>query len=124
MPPQAPWTIDAYETEQGEKLVWAFIAALEGRDRAEAIALVKLLEERGNTLRRPRSGSIGEGLFELRGNQVRIFYMFLPNRVAVLLDGEIKKRDDIPVKTLERIRGYQKEVGRRGRAGRKQEKTK
>lgn len=44
--------------------------------------------------------------------------MFLPNRVAVLLDGEIKKRDDIPVKTLERVRGYQKEVARRGRAGR------
>lgn len=45
--------------------------------------------------------------------------MFLPNRAAVLLDGEIKKRDDIPVKTLERVRGYLKEVVRRGRAGRK-----
>ena len=108
MPPHAPWTIDVYETEQGEKLVWTFIASLEGRDRAEAIALVKLLEEQGNMLRRPRSGSLGEGLFELRGNQVRIFYLFLPNRVAVLLDGEIKKRDDIPGRTLARVRAYQR----------------
>ena len=102
----------------------AFMVSLEGRDRAEAIALVKLLEEQGNMLRRPRSGSLGEGLFELRGNQVRIFYMFLPNRVAVLLDGEIKKRDDIPAKTLARVRGYQREVARRGRAWREREKTK
>jgi hypothetical protein len=35
---------------------------------------------------------LGQGLFELRGEQVRLFYMFLPNRVAVLLDGEIKNR--------------------------------
>ena len=38
MPPQSPWTIHVYETETGEKLVWAFIEALEGRDRTEAIA--------------------------------------------------------------------------------------
>jgi hypothetical protein len=48
--------------------------------------------------------------------------MFRPNRVVVLLDGEIKKRDDIPAKTLERVRVYQKEVARRRRAERKQEK--
>jgi hypothetical protein len=36
--------------------------------------------------------------------------------VAVLLDGEIKKRDDIPKKTLERVRGYQCDVVRHKRA--------
>jgi len=123
MPPPALWTIDVYETEVGIKLAWVFMQGLQGRDQAEAIALVKLLEERGNTLRRPHSGALGDGLFELRGKQVRIFYMFLPNRVVVLLDGETKKRDDIPVKTLERVRSCQKEVARRGRAGRRQEKT-
>ena len=119
---QPPWTIDAYETQKGERLVWSFIQSLEGRNRVEAIALVQLLEEKGNSLRRPQSGALGDGLFELRGREVRIFYMFLPNRVAVLLDGEIKKRDDIPVGTLERMRGYQREVERRKQAGRKQEK--
>src|SRR6266545_3478548 len=29
MPPQVPWTIDAYETEQGEKPVQTFIEGLE-----------------------------------------------------------------------------------------------
>jgi hypothetical protein len=66
MPAKRPWTIDAYETAQGSKAVWAFIEALEGRDKVEAIALVKLLEDQGNALRRPQSGALGEGLFELR----------------------------------------------------------
>jgi hypothetical protein len=118
MPEQPLWTVNAYETEQGEKPALSFIQGLEGRNESEAVALVKLLQERGNNLRRPQSGALGEGLFELRGKEVRIFYMFLPNRVAVLLDGEIKKRDDIPVKALERVRGYQKEVARRKRATR------
>jgi len=120
MPEQAPWTVEAYQTEQGEKPALSFLHDLEGRNESEAVALVKLLEERGNSLRRPQSGALGEGLFELRGKEVRIFYMFLPNRVAVLLDGEIKKRDQIPAKTLERVRGYQKEVVRRKRASRQE----
>lgn len=109
------WTVDAYETERGEQPALSFLQSLEGRNQSEAVALVMLLEERGNGLRRPRSGALGEGLFELRGKEVRLFYMFLANRVAVLLDGEIKKRDTIPAKTLERVRGYQKEVVRRKR---------
>jgi hypothetical protein len=120
MSEQAPWTVDAYETEQGERPALSFLQGLEGRNWSEAVALVRLLHERGNSLRRPQSGPLGEGLFELRGKEVRIFYMFLPNRVAVLLDGEIKKRDDIPVKTLERVRAYQKEVVHRKRGSRQE----
>jgi hypothetical protein len=120
MPERAPWIVDVYETEQGERPALRFLQGLQGRNEAEAVALVKLLQERGNSLRRPQSGALGEGLFELRGKEVRIFYMFLRNRVAVLLDGEIKKRDDVPARTLERVRGYQREVVRRERASRQE----
>jgi len=82
----------------------------------EAIALVKLLEERGNLLRRPQSGALGDGLFELRGKEVRIFYVFMPGRAIVLLDGEIKKRDAIPRRTLERMRSLQAALMRRAAA--------
>jgi hypothetical protein len=117
------WIIDVFRTEQGEALVQAFIASLTGRDRDEAFALVRLLEEQGNELRRPQSGILGEGLFELRGKQVRIFYMFLPGRRAILLDGEIKKRHDIPPKTLKRVRGYRDRVLRREANARKGKKS-
>lgn len=104
------WTIDVYETEMGEKLVWAFVSSLTGRDKVEAIALIGLLGQQGNQLRRPQSGMLGDGLFELRGKQIRIFYMFLPERVIVLLDGEIKKQNKVPPKTIERMRRYMKET--------------
>ena len=117
------WVIDVFRTDQGEALVQAFIASLTGRDRDEAFALVKLLEEQGNELRRPQSGILGEGLFELRGKQIRIFYMFLPGRRAMLLDGEIKKRRDIPPKTLKRVRNYRDRVLRREASARKGRKS-
>jgi hypothetical protein len=56
---------------------------------------VKLLREWGNSLRRPQSGALGEGLFELRGKEA---------------------------KTLERVRGYQREVMRRKRGSRQEKK--
>jgi hypothetical protein len=116
--PGPRWTIDAYETDGGEAPAWSFIRRLEGRDKVEAIALVKLLEEQGSLLRRPQSGALGDGLFELRGKQVRLFYVFLPGRLIVLLDGEIKRRDDIPPRTLARMRALQVEVAGRGVARR------
>lgn len=79
---QEPWTIDAYATAAGERPVQVFIEGLDERDKAEAIALIKLLEEQGNGLKRPHSRALGSGLFELRGRQVRIFYMFLPDLIA------------------------------------------
>lgn len=117
--PAGPWVIDVFTTERGEALVQVFISALTGRDRDEAFALVRLLGEQGNALRRPQSGILGQGLFELRGKQIRIFYIFLPGRRAVLLDGEIKKRDDIPPKTLKRMRGYRDAVLHREASARK-----
>ena len=107
------WRIDVYRTEKGGAPVWDFAERLAGRDKAETFALVKLLEEQGNRLRRPQSGMLGQGLLELRGKQVRIFYTFLPGRVVVLLDGEIKKRDTVPARTLARVRRYQQDVLRR-----------
>jgi hypothetical protein len=59
---------------------------------------------------------LGDGLFELRGKQVRLFYVFLPGRLIVLLDGEVKKRDDIPTRTLARMRVLRAEVAGRGAA--------
>lgn len=109
----AEWTVESYETETGEKPALTFLKTLTGRDLADALALLKDLREKGNGLRRPHSGSLDEGLFELRGKQVRIFYIFLPGRMALLLDGEIKKRNDIPPATLKRMRKLQKEALRR-----------
>jgi len=41
---------------------------------------------------------------------IRVFYVFLPGRQIVLLDGIVKKRNDIPAAVLRRIRLSQSEV--------------
>ena len=63
-------------------------------------------------LQPPHSKALGEGLFELRGakHAIRVFYMVLPGRRIVLLDGIVKKRDDSPAAILRRIRLLQRDV--------------
>jgi hypothetical protein len=102
----AGWLIEEHGTR-----VRDFIRALKD-DRAfkEARALIDLLADRGNLLRPPRSKPLGDGLFEMRGQQVRIFYTFRPARRIVLLDAMVKKRDDIPSDVLARVRGLNKQA--------------
>jgi hypothetical protein len=99
-----PWEISEYATPRGEKPVLNFLDSLSLEDQAQAAALIKLLQERGNTLREPESKALGEGLFEVRGRQVRIFFVFRPGRRVVLIDGIVKKRRDIPADVLKRMR--------------------
>ena len=98
----------------------AFLESLEGDEAnlADALALLELLEARGNTLRPPRSDSLGGGLFELRAHPhpVRIFYIFRPGRRAIVLEGIVKKQDRIADDVLRRVRGYQRDA--ESRAGR------
>lgn len=101
-----------YQTQAGQRPAAAFVERLPEPARAAAAALLLALRERGNQLRAPHSKPLGEGLFELRSvsRGVRIFYMFLPRRQIVLLDGVVKKRDDIPTVVLARLRQLQREV--------------
>ena len=76
------------------------------------MALLELLEAKGNALRPPRSESLGGGLFELRAHPrpVRIFYVFRPGRRIIVLDGMVKKKDRIPADVLMRMRGCERDV--------------
>lgn len=110
------WQIVEYEHTRANFPVRTFLNGLEGRNANEAAALLSRLAILGNRMRPPDSKLV-EGqrnLFELRGHQVRIFYMFLPGRVIVLLDGIVKKQDRIPMADLRRVLGYQRDVEQRG----------
>ena len=109
------WAVEDFETDGGERPVRTFIDKLEGRDLSEAVALVKLVEDRGSALRAPHSKALGGGLFELRGKQVRIFYVFGRGRRVILLCGIVKKRDEIPARALARARRFQADWERRER---------
>jgi len=108
---QQEWTVDEYETPSGEAPVMTLLNSLTDRRAVkEAAALLLQLRARGNTLREPRSKALGEGLYELRGRQVRLFYMFRPGRRITLLDGMVKKQDRIPADLMARLRRFQQEI--------------
>ncbi len=110
------WVIEAYRTPAGACPVQDFIQSLTGQDEVDAFALVKLIQERGNRVREPQSKALSKGLYELRRNQVRIFYVFGPGRrVVTLLRGIVKKRDRIPQGSLETARTYKAAVEVRGK---------
>lgn len=115
---QAAWTIEWYQTQSGGRPIARFLAGLDGRDRDEAAALLKLLREWGNQMLEPRSQALGGGLFELRGHQIRMFYVFRPGHRVVVLDGVIKKQDKIPATVLKLVRSYQRDLERRDRVQR------
>jgi phage-related protein len=114
-----PWGISDFQTAAGSYPVRAFLSRLTLDEKAIAIALIQLLRERGNALRRPHSGSLGDGLFELRDlkSGVRVFYTFIAGRRAVLLGGMVKKRGDTPAGKLKEARkqcAAARTSGRRG----------
>lgn len=71
------WMVRDFERVHGEFPIRTFLEGLEGRAANEAAALLVKLAVRGNRLRPPDSKAlVGQrNLFELRGHQVRIFYM-------------------------------------------------
>ena len=74
------WTVHSLNTAKGTRLD-AFLDGLSDDDAAaEAEALVEMLEEHGNNLRRPTCAPLGHGLFEARGltTGVRLFFVYAP----------------------------------------------
>jgi len=87
---------------------------------ADTLALIKLAEGRGNQLREPHSKTLGGGLYELRGRQVRLFYAFGPGRrMITLLNGIIKKQDRIPESALAQARRFKADLETRAKPPKK-----
>jgi phage-related protein len=105
------WTVNEHKTAGGQSYFADFVAGLtDAKDIKDAAVLTGALRALGNQLREPRSKSLENGLFELRGTRVRIYYGFLPGRRIVLVGGYIKKRTDTPAKVLQLMRARLKEV--------------
>ena len=105
------WTVDEHKTAAGQSHFAEFVAGLtDANDIKDAAVLTGALRALGNQLREPRSKSLDDGVFELRGTRVRIYYGFLPGRRAVLVGGYVKKRTDTPVDVLRLMRARLKEV--------------
>ena len=87
--------------ERGHNPVQEFIENLPSKDRAKIIAYLDELKKQGHHLRRPMAGYLGEGIYELRPRDNRIFYFFFLRENVVFLHAIRKKTDKIPEGDLE-----------------------
>ena len=106
------WDVAHYCTATGERPVQRFVTDLPEPAHVEAVGLLVRLTEHGNTLRKPHTKNLDDGLFELRGRRhgVRIFFTFRPGRRIVLLGGIVRKRQSIPTSVLRLMRTRLREV--------------
>ena len=92
--------LEFYETKDGKAPVTEFLDSLEPKMSAKMVALMELLEEKGNALREPYSSPLGDGIFELRctfgGNITRALYFFYFGRRIIVTNGFIKKTQKTP----------------------------
>jgi phage-related protein len=86
--------------EKGCKPVEEFIRALPIKERAKIFAYIMELKHQGHNLRRPMADYLGNGIYELRPKDNRIFYFFLLKDSAVLVHAIKKKTDKIPEEDL------------------------
>lgn len=99
------FTVVLYETENGKTPVEDWMDSLEPKMRAKLIAMLLLLEEKGNALRKPYTESLGDGIFELRaiqGNNISraLFFFYFDQRIIVT-NGFIKKQQKTPANEIQ-----------------------
>jgi hypothetical protein len=94
------WTVEFYEEANGSAPVEAFLDGLPTKQRAKALALVKLLEEQGTQLPFPYCSQVRGPLRELRTRfgqtRLRILYFADSRRMFVLLHGIVKATAKLP----------------------------
>lgn len=106
-----------YEKEDGTSPVSDFLDSLDAKMYAKVSRTIRLLEERGATLRPPESKEIADGIMELRtafgGNITRVLYFFVVGNTAILTNGFIKKTQKTPPEEVARAKRYRDDYKRR-----------
>jgi phage-related protein len=91
-----PLDICYFVDERGDKPVEEFIRVLPLKERAKIFAYLEELSLQGHNLRRPMADYLGNGIYELRPRNNRIFYFFFWKNKAVLIHAIRKKSDKVP----------------------------
>ena len=86
---------------RGNSPVKEFINSLSLKDQAKIAAYFNELKNQGHNLRRPMADYVGEGVYELRPRDNRIFYFFFLRESAVILHAIKKKTNKIPPNDLD-----------------------
>ena len=107
------FTVEFYETKDGERPAEAFLNELDVKMRGKLVVTLKVLQEKGNRLREPYSKHLEDGIFEVRGKVgtdiSRVLYFFYYGGKIVLTNGFIKKTQKTPRSEIEKAKLYRKD---------------
>ena len=89
-----------YKTKSGDMPVQEYIIELPQKLKTKTLNNINRLREEGLNARRPLSGYLRDGIFELRTqigtNLTRLLYFFSNNKAIVFTNGFTKKTEEVP----------------------------
>ncbi len=109
---QDNFLIEFFQLDDQSCPVQEFLDLLDDKMAAKVYGLMEILAEQGNALRKPYSGPLGDGIFELRAqfgsNITRVLYFFYVGQHIVMTNGFTKKQQKTPPRQIELAKKYRK----------------
>ena len=107
------YTVEFYETQDGECQVWDFLEGLRIKaatnkdariQHKQASLYIELLQQNGTHLNENITKHLEDGIWELRPVNNRVFYFFFQDDVFVLLHQFRKKSQKTPKREIEKAK--------------------
>ena len=107
------YTVEFYETQDGECQVWDFLEGLRIKaatnkdariQHKQASLYIELLQQNGTHLNENITKHLEDGIRELRPGNNRVFYFFFQDDVFVLLHQFRKKSQKTPKREIEKAK--------------------
>ena len=107
------YTVELYETQDGECQVWDFLEGLRIKaatnkdariQHKQASLYIELLQQNGTHLNENITKHLEDGIWELRPGNNRVFYFFFQDDVFVLLHQFRKKSQKTPKREIEKAK--------------------
>ena len=107
------YTVEFYETQNGECQIWDFLEGLrikavsnkDARIQHKQVSLcIELLQQNGTHMNENITKHLEDGIWELRPGNNRVFYFFFKNDTFVLLHQFRKKSQKIPKREIEKAK--------------------
>lgn len=107
------YTVEFYETEDGNSPVWEFLESLrlkaasnkDARIQFKQVSLyIELLQQNGTHMNENITKHLEDGIWELRPGNNRVLYFFFKEDTYVLLHQFRKKTQKTPRREIERAR--------------------
>ena len=107
------YTIEFYEKSNGESEIWEFLESLRKKASTnkdariqykQTVLYIQLLQDNGTCIPETVNKHLGDGIWELRPGNNRVFYFYFNNDTFVLLHQFRKKSQKTPRREIDKAK--------------------